>query len=94
VVGGEQGNIRAIAGDGDGYKHLIVWRYEGGEPDEVEVRLDATGAAGRNFRVVRLDAAAPVNNIKVIHFGRSDDLASVPLALKAWDARWIEIDSC
>jgi hypothetical protein len=39
AVPGEQGGIRAIAGDGDGYKHLIVWRYEGGGPDEIEVRL-------------------------------------------------------
>src|SRR4030095_3344541 len=75
---GEQGNIRAIAGEGDDHKHLIVWRYEGGGPDEVDVRLDVPGAPGRSFRVVKLEAAAPVNNIKVIHFGRSDELANLP----------------
>ena len=26
-VEGEQGAIRAIAGDGDGYKHILLWRY-------------------------------------------------------------------
>ena len=92
AVEGEQGNVRAIAGDGDGYKHVIVWRFEGGEPDEVEVHLDVTGASGRNSRVVALDASAPVNNIKVVHFGRSDDLGKAPLMLKPWDVRWIEIE--
>jgi hypothetical protein len=42
--------------------------------------------------IVQLDPAAPVNNIKVIHFGRSDDLGNVPLKLKSWDVRWIEIE--
>ena len=36
AVTGESGAIRALAGDGDGYKHLIVWRYEEGGSDEVE----------------------------------------------------------
>jgi hypothetical protein len=92
AVEGEQGNIRAIAGDGDGYKHVIVWRYEDGGPEEIEVRLAVAGVNGRNTRVVQLDAAAPVNNIKVIHFGRSDDLGNVPLKLKPWDVRWVEIE--
>ena len=92
AVEGEQGNLRAIAGDGDGFKHVIVWRFEGGEPDEVEVRLEVKGASGGNSRVVALDASAPVNNIKVVHFGRSDDLGKVPLMLKPWDVRWIEIE--
>ena len=89
---GEQGSIRAIAGDGDGYKHLIVWRYEEGGPDEIEVRLAIAGVNGRNCRVVQLDSAALVNNIRVIHFGRADDLGNVPLKLKPWDIRWIEIE--
>jgi hypothetical protein len=92
AVEGEQANLRAIAGDGDGFKHVIVWRFDGGEPDEVEVRLDVKGASGRNSRVVALDASAPVNNTKVVHFGRSDDLSKVPLKLKPWDVRWIEIE--
>ena len=91
-VDGERAGLRALAGDGDGYKHLIVWRYEGGGVDEVEVRPDVAGANGRNSRVVKLDPDAPVNNIKVIHFGRSDDLREVPLKLKPWDVRWIEIE--
>ncbi|MCZ7640959.1 MAG: hypothetical protein M5U12_35840 [Verrucomicrobia bacterium] len=91
-VRGERGGIRALAGDGDGYKHLIVWRYEDGGPEEVEVRLEVDGAGGRNSRVVQLDAAAPVNNLKVLHFGRSDDLAQVTLRLGPWDVRWVEIE--
>ena len=92
VEQGERGNVRAISGDGDGYKHVLVWRYENGGPEEIEVRLDLAGVNGRNTRVVQLDAAAPVNNIKVIHFGRSDDLGSVPLKLKPWDMRWVEVE--
>ena len=92
AVEGEQGNLRALAGDGDGYKHLIVWRYEDGGAEEVEVRLDLAGIIGRNSRVVKLDAAAPVNNIQVIHFGRSNDLGELPLKLKPWDVRWVEIE--
>jgi len=91
-VDGEQGNIRAMAGDGDGYKHLIVWRYEGDGPEEIEVRLEIAGASGRSSRVVQFDPDAPVNNIRVIHFGRSDDLGNVPLRLKPWDVRWVEIE--
>jgi hypothetical protein len=42
--------------------------------------------------VVRLDSSAPVNNIKVIHFGHSNNLGTVPLMFKPWDVRWIEIE--
>jgi hypothetical protein len=91
-VTGEQGSIRAIAGDGDGYKHLIVWRYEDGGPEQVEVRLAVSGASGRSCRVVQLDAAASVNNLQVLHFGPSDDLTNVPLRLRPWDVRWVEIE--
>jgi hypothetical protein len=92
AVEGEQGNVRAIAGDGDGYKHVIVWRYEQGGPDEVEVRLEIAGVSRRSARIVQLDAGAPVNNIRVTHFGRSDDLGQTPLRLEPWGVRWIEVE--
>jgi len=92
TVTGEGGNIRAIAGEGDGYKHLVVWRYEDDGADEVEVHLDLAGVKSRSARVVKLDSAAPVNNIKVVYFGRSEDLGNVALKLKPWDVRWIEVE--
>jgi hypothetical protein len=92
VVVGEAANIRAIAGDGNGYQHVLIWRYEGNGPEEIEVRVNAAGAGGRSTRVVTLDAGAPVNNIRVIHFGRADNLGDVPLKLGPWDVRWIEIE--
>jgi hypothetical protein len=92
VVHGETDSLRAIAGDGNGYKHLIVWR-NGGRPDHpLPVRLDLRGLPGRNARVVVLDAAAPVNNIKVVHFGRTEDLANLALELEPWAVRWIEVE--
>jgi hypothetical protein len=91
-VQGERAKIRAIAGERDGYKHVIIWRYEGGGPEQVEVRLDVAGAAGRSSRIVELAPSSPVNNIRVVHFGRSDDLGGVPLKLGPWDARWVEIE--
>jgi hypothetical protein len=92
AVEGEEGNIRAIAGEGNGYKHFIVWRYDGSGPESIEVRAEVGGAGRRNSRIVQLDPAAPVNNIKVIHFGRADQLANVPIKLMHWDVRWIEIE--
>lgn len=91
VVGGEQANIRAIAGEGNGYKHVILWRYEGAAPP-VEVRLALAGVNGRSTRIVALDPAAAVNNIKVVHFGRAEDLARVPITLGPWDVRWVEVE--
>lgn len=91
-VAGEQGSLRAISGEHEGYKHVIIWRYEEGGPGEVEVRLQVSGVGGRNSRVVELDASAPVNNIKVIHFGRADELGKIGLKLKPWDVRWVEIE--
>jgi hypothetical protein len=91
-VQGEQGNIRAIAGEGDGYKHLLVWRYEDGGAEEVAVRFGVSGVKDRSFRVVKLDADAPVNNIKVERFGRSKDLDGLTVALRPWDIRWLEIE--
>jgi hypothetical protein len=76
----------------DGYKHVIVWRYEGGGTEQVEMRLGVAGAARRSCRIVEIAPAAPVNKIRVVHFGRSDDLGGVPLKLGAWDARWVEIE--
>lgn len=66
--------------------------YEGGSPDEVEVRPEVTGANRRNSRVVQLDATAAVNNLKVLHFGRSDHLTNVTLRLRPWDIRWVQIE--
>ena len=92
AVKGEEQNIRAIAGGGEGYKHLLVWRYEDSGPDEVEVRLSIAGVKDRNCRVVTLDANASVNNIKVVHFGRSNDLDGLAVKLRPWDVRWLEIE--
>lgn len=91
-VEGEEGPVRALAGEGDGYKHGILWRYEGGGPEEVEVRLEVRGVDGRPCRVVQLDAASPVNNIRVVHYGRAEKLGQIPLKLKPWDVRWIEVE--
>jgi hypothetical protein len=92
AVEGEQDNLRAIAGAGDGYQHLIVWRYGGDGPADLEVQLDLAGVEGRNGRVVALDSSAPVNNIRVVHFGPADSFGNVRLKLKPWDIRWIEIE--
>jgi xylan 1,4-beta-xylosidase len=92
AVQGEQGNIRAIAGEGDGYKHLLVWRYENGGAEEIEVRFSVLGVKDRSYRVVKLDADAPVNNIKVVHFGRSNDLDELTVKFRPWDIRWLEIE--
>lgn len=92
VVEGEQGGIRAIAGEGDGYKHLLLWRYEGGDAAEIELRVELVGVENRNSRVVELDSSAPVNNIKVVHFGRAGELDKVLLKLEPWAIRWIEVE--
>jgi hypothetical protein len=92
AVQGEQQNVRAIAGEGDGYKHVLIWRYEGGGADEVEVRLSLAGVSRRSCRLVKLDADAPVNNIKVVRFGRSDDVQNWAMRLRPWDIRWVEIE--
>lgn len=92
VVEGEKEPIRGMAGAGDGYQHILLWRYEEEGPEVVQVRLEVVGVGGRSCRVVKLDPAAPVNNLQVIHFGRADDLRGVPLALERWGVRWIEIE--
>jgi hypothetical protein len=92
AVEGERSGIRAIAGESEGYKHVIIWRFGGGGSEQVEVRLDVAGAEGRNSRIVELVPATPVNNIRVVHFGRSNDLVDVPLIMRPWDVRWIEIE--
>jgi hypothetical protein len=91
-VEGEQGNIRAIAGEDGGHKHVIIWRYEEDGPETVEVRLEVAGAEGRSSRVVKLDAGAAVNNLQVLHLGRSDELGAVPLKLAPWDVWWVETE--
>lgn len=92
AVDGEDQHIRAIAGEGNGYKHLLIWRYENGGPEEVEVRLSLAGADNRSCRVVKLDSEAPVNNIKVLEFGRASEMERVVLKLKPWDIRWVEVE--
>jgi len=92
AVEGERGNIRAIAGEGDGRKHLIIWRYEDGGPAEVEVSLSLAGVPNRSGRIVALASGAPVNNLRVLHFGRTDALVKQTLLLEPWGIRWIEIE--
>ena len=91
-VEGERDSIRAIAGDNDGYKHILIWRYEGNGPDEVDVRVSLNGLGSRFTRIVELDAASPVNNIKVIKTVKADQLGDVSIKLKPWAIRWIEVE--
>lgn len=91
-VEGEHHGIRAIASEKNGYRHIILWRYQDEDPKEIAVTVKTSGADGRNCRIVRLDPSAQVNNIQVIHFGRSENLGDVPLQLRNWDIRWIEIE--
>ena len=92
AVSGEQQNIRAIAGESDGRKHLLVWRYENGGPEEVEVQVSLQGVKDRKCRVVALDVTAPFNNLKVLHLGSTDEFAAKPLRLRPWEIRWIELE--
>ncbi len=82
AVAGEQGAIRAIACQLEHRRHVLVWRYEGGGPPELEVRLALGGLTGGVVRVVALDAAAAVNNLKVMRFQGVPDLAQRPIVLK------------
>jgi hypothetical protein len=91
-VEGEQGNVRALAGEGDGFKHVLVWRFEKNGPEELEVHLTLEGVKDRNCRIVRLDPEAPVNNIKVVYFGKAAGLAKTPIQLRPWDLRWVEVE--
>ena len=91
-VAGEQGSIRAIAGEGDGFKHVLIWRFGQEGPPEAEVELSMAGVDGRNGRLVILDPEAAVNNIKVVRFGRAAELGGKAITLKPWDVRWIEIE--
>ncbi len=93
-VTGEWGNIRAIACQREHRRHVLVWRYEAGGPEEVDVRLVLSGLAGGSFRVVSLDAESAVNNLKVLRFQGVQDLVQRPIVLKLrpWEIRWIEIE--
>jgi xylan 1,4-beta-xylosidase len=93
-VNGEERAIRAISGDGDGRKHVIVWRYESGGSPEVEVTVSFQNAPKSPFRVAAIEADAPVNNLRVLRFSHVNDLAKEPikLSLRPWDIRWIEIE--
>lgn len=92
AVEGERDSIRAIAGEGDGYRHLIVWRYGETGPGEMEVRLDLVGVGGRSCRVVALEPGAPVNHLRVLQHGRADELNRVPFTLEPWGVRWVELE--
>jgi xylan 1,4-beta-xylosidase len=91
-VSGETQNIRVIAGEGNGFKHVLIWRYENGGADEIEARIEVSGAQGRNCRVVKLDSSAPFNNLQVLQLGRTKEVESFTVKLKPWDIRWIEIE--
>lgn len=91
-VEGESGAIHAIAGDGNGYKNVLLWRFEGSGPDTVEVHVKLNGLGGRFTRIVKLDPGAPVNNIKVVKTSPADELADFPIELEPWGVRWIEAE--
>ena len=93
-VSGERGNIRAIACQREHRRHVLVWRYESGGAEEVDVRLAITGLSGGSVRVVALDPAAAVNNLKVLQFGGVRELTkkAIQFKLRPWDIRWIEIE--
>lgn len=93
-VSGEQGNIHAIAAQREHRKHILIWRFEGGGLPEIEVKVRLSGQHGGNFRVVSLEASAPVNTLQVLRFGGIVGLEKNPLTtqLKPWDVRWIEIE--
>jgi hypothetical protein len=64
------------------------------EPAELEAKVSLGGPSGGSYRLVALEADAPVDNLRVLHFGRVAELGKNPLVLKLkpWDIRWIEVE--
>jgi hypothetical protein len=93
-VAGERGNLRAIACQRENRRHVLVWRFEAGGPQDQEVQLSLRGLTGGSLRIVALDAEAAVNNLKVLRFQGVRDLIERPVLLKLrpWEIRWIEIE--
>ena len=94
AVSGTSGDVKAFAARNGSWNHVVFWNFPSPDPGEVveAVVRFPKGQRGQ-FRFMKLDASAPVNNLAVIRQGSAGELEAQPVRtkLEPYDVDWIEI---
>jgi hypothetical protein len=93
-VSGATRDIKAFAARNGSWNHLVFWNFPSKNPGEnVEVSIRFPKTQRGEFRFMRLNTSAAVNNIEVIRHGSVAELQSRPLqtSLEPYGVGWIEV---
>ena len=94
AVSGSSADVKAFAARNGSWNHVVFWNFPSSGPGEVveAVVRFPKGQRGQ-FRFIKLDASAPVNNLAVIRQGSAGELEAQPVRtkLEPYDVDWIEI---
>jgi hypothetical protein len=94
AVSGTTADIKAIAARNESWNHVVVWNFpSSGQNDGPDVVVRFSKSQRGEFRLMKLNAGAPVNNLEVVRHGGRGELESKPiqLPLPPYAVAWIEV---
>src|SRR5205823_4443193 len=94
AVSGTSADVKAFAARNGSWNHVVFWNFPSSGPGEaVEAVVRFPKGQRGQFRFIKLDASAPVNNLAVIRQGSAGELEAQPVRtkLEPYDVDWVEI---
>jgi hypothetical protein len=93
-VSGTNKEIKTMASEKNNRINMLLWNFpENGSGKDYNLSLNLPSGTSGTFRVVKLDPASAVNNIKVLRSGSVKDMEKSPMniTLAPYEINWIEI---
>ena len=93
-VEGTNDQVRALATKNEGWMQLVFWSFgEGLAEGGIDITVKFLPLREGKFRLIRLDAESPVNNLEVQRQGNLADLEREPLhaRLHRHEVFWVEV---
>jgi len=93
-VSGTTVAVKALAARNGGWCHVVFWNFpSSGKNEAAEVAVRFPRREHGEFRLMKLNADLPVNNLEVIRHGDVSELELRPIEtrLEPYDVGWIEV---
>jgi len=93
-VSGTTAEVKALAARNGGWCHVVFWNFPSlGKSEAAEVAVRFPRREHGEFRLMKLNADLPVNNLEVIRHGDVSELELRPIEtrLEPYGVGWIEV---
>ncbi|MGI8603778.1 MAG: GH39 family glycosyl hydrolase [Verrucomicrobiales bacterium] len=94
AVGGGTVNVKAVAARNGSWNHVVFWNFPSdGKLETADVVFRFSKHPGGQFRVIKLNAGAAINNLEIVRHGSGAELDTRPIQtkLEPYGVGWIEV---